>query len=703
MKKVLEMSKIGRNNICPCGSGKKFKNCCMDTYNEKKSELIEKAKENISKLWSGEEISKMTNDEIFQKLGSLGIAMDENKFIEYSMKEISSEKLAKFIENEAGFEIEGRDRDFPWLAMGILWKRITPDRPCIETIYSNIYDGYDYFETGDMDDAMELWSTAWNDIVKLFSPITREYEYINNQYEGFDIDIFEWTDDFIELYDSFIEEDKTFTDKKMKFLNEFIKSFPETRNDLIIDVKLNIAICLFDSGKPAAAETEFENIARIYPHNSKVYQIWANSYTIDCISKNIRADLKKAEAIIEKGLFTGVDDSSTLLDELTNIREERLEEEPENAAKFSIELENAEKWQENFKYYSVDDKIKLLSEASNSGKINEMIHYIEIEYDFIKTVELAVNSGRHSELFEFFNELAENRRELYLIFSEIIDNFLASYYIYKDEFDRALSVTARFCLDFYLNRVIFEKFVERFLLQKKAGNALALIDRIIEKHWVSLDDDCRFKIALILFYCDLQNEYIWLKQGNVPRQLKNFKNFELYGKVLDNQKMGKELEIFYKSCQNPDIINELCANLEKKNKFQRESFFESITSSFAAFSFEKYGIDFPVSYILWSNFIEFIEARFENSYNEMPPDKLFNFSSDYLKKKVKTSAENIIYPFEDIAPVMAGGALAFEYLFKTGTINDVLYNRMTGVFKDIHKYARTKYQEKIWALKLFNI
>jgi hypothetical protein len=23
------MSKIGRNNLCPCGSGKKYKKCCM--------------------------------------------------------------------------------------------------------------------------------------------------------------------------------------------------------------------------------------------------------------------------------------------------------------------------------------------------------------------------------------------------------------------------------------------------------------------------------------------------------------------------------------------------------------------------------------------------------------------------------------------------------------------------------------------------
>lgn len=29
-QKVREYAKVGRNDQCPCGSGKKFKNCCMN-------------------------------------------------------------------------------------------------------------------------------------------------------------------------------------------------------------------------------------------------------------------------------------------------------------------------------------------------------------------------------------------------------------------------------------------------------------------------------------------------------------------------------------------------------------------------------------------------------------------------------------------------------------------------------------------------
>lgn len=38
------MAKIGRNEACPCGSGKKYKKCC---WNQEETQLIEKSKESV--------------------------------------------------------------------------------------------------------------------------------------------------------------------------------------------------------------------------------------------------------------------------------------------------------------------------------------------------------------------------------------------------------------------------------------------------------------------------------------------------------------------------------------------------------------------------------------------------------------------------------------------------------------------------------
>jgi uncharacterized protein YecA (UPF0149 family) len=32
-QKIRKFDKVGRNDSCPCGSGKKFKNCCMNKKN----------------------------------------------------------------------------------------------------------------------------------------------------------------------------------------------------------------------------------------------------------------------------------------------------------------------------------------------------------------------------------------------------------------------------------------------------------------------------------------------------------------------------------------------------------------------------------------------------------------------------------------------------------------------------------------------
>lgn len=31
---IKKAKKVGRNDMCPCGSGKKLKRCCIDTYRE---------------------------------------------------------------------------------------------------------------------------------------------------------------------------------------------------------------------------------------------------------------------------------------------------------------------------------------------------------------------------------------------------------------------------------------------------------------------------------------------------------------------------------------------------------------------------------------------------------------------------------------------------------------------------------------------
>lgn len=62
-------NKIGRNDLCPCGSGKKFKNCCLnrtnnnDMFKNYKGDIVDYDKDKNDKLF--EEINELAKSKLF--------------------------------------------------------------------------------------------------------------------------------------------------------------------------------------------------------------------------------------------------------------------------------------------------------------------------------------------------------------------------------------------------------------------------------------------------------------------------------------------------------------------------------------------------------------------------------------------------------------------------------------------------------------
>jgi uncharacterized protein YecA (UPF0149 family) len=59
-------TKIGRNDLCPCGSGKKFKKCCMEMDNTSNLSSWQSS-EGIHVIGQGEKPSSEKLDEITKK------------------------------------------------------------------------------------------------------------------------------------------------------------------------------------------------------------------------------------------------------------------------------------------------------------------------------------------------------------------------------------------------------------------------------------------------------------------------------------------------------------------------------------------------------------------------------------------------------------------------------------------------------------
>ncbi len=56
------MVKIGRNELCPCGSGKKYKKCCLDKLEQ--VSLANDYSQHLLDLWTYEEINGMSTMDI---------------------------------------------------------------------------------------------------------------------------------------------------------------------------------------------------------------------------------------------------------------------------------------------------------------------------------------------------------------------------------------------------------------------------------------------------------------------------------------------------------------------------------------------------------------------------------------------------------------------------------------------------------------
>jgi hypothetical protein len=66
------MAKIGRNEACPCGSGKKFKRCCLGKQQEQTAELTEVQKAQITLKNAISKIQEAASKGV-QKVHELGV------------------------------------------------------------------------------------------------------------------------------------------------------------------------------------------------------------------------------------------------------------------------------------------------------------------------------------------------------------------------------------------------------------------------------------------------------------------------------------------------------------------------------------------------------------------------------------------------------------------------------------------------------
>ncbi|MGH2612718.1 MAG: YecA family protein [Rhabdochlamydiaceae bacterium] len=265
--------KIGRNYPCPCGSGKKYKRCCLGNEEMTPSELLASSdrpmtnaqklrdrpellemsdsligkhipvgsfKDFISDLWSSDKVKMMGTPQIIEKLRSMNVDFDINNFKEHAQNYISACQLA----HELYYTHDYRpgnylDDDFIWLAIIELWNRIIPERYNVEMINDLMQDGYACIERSDYREGLEKWEKAWRIITSIIPPDVKsvsdadEYIYSITQAISMAQSIYNWCQDFQNELSEAASYDDSFNARLIKYCQDFRRVFPDS-DELII-------------------------------------------------------------------------------------------------------------------------------------------------------------------------------------------------------------------------------------------------------------------------------------------------------------------------------------------------------------------------------------------------------------------------------------------------------------------------------------
>ncbi|MHC1754476.1 MAG: YecA family protein [Methanosarcina sp.] len=267
--------KIGRNDPCPCGSGKKYKHCCLGNKaagtnlttskseapvinrlaimrfehklqdNPEQLEEIGKELENYSgdrdmdfkefilRSWSIDKVKKMSTSEIIEKLQSMNIDFEIERFKKQAQNHISAIQLAEDHYYTQNFQAQGPDEDFIWLAIIELWNRIIPEKFNMEMIDDLIQEGYEDIENRNYKDGIEKWEKAWNMIISIVPPHIKSVTDADKFIPGLTQFLFNWCQDFeVELGNAGVEDDSFYV-KRIKYCQDFRRIFPHSDESII--------------------------------------------------------------------------------------------------------------------------------------------------------------------------------------------------------------------------------------------------------------------------------------------------------------------------------------------------------------------------------------------------------------------------------------------------------------------------------------
>ena len=335
--------KIGRNDPCPCGSGKKYKHCCLNKETGSIGNIEEvlhsqtprvsvlailrsmqddledprtnaQLKEHLRKRWTLGKVEQMETSEIVKRLDAMNIGFEIERFKEDAKRHISAIRLAE------GYYIVSSHADaddFILLATIVLWKRLIPERFNVEMIDDAIQEGYKYIQQDNYKDALERWGRAWTIITSIVpSYITSVEEADEYLPEPLTESIHNWSQSFEMQLANGGRDDISFYYQRIRYCREFCAIFPDTRESILQNMYRAEAEAYAALGYIETADNLFTELVERYPDNVWGYIGWGDIYRYYARDTNDPSGYERAEELYRLGLVRCDTEADTIQDRL---------------------------------------------------------------------------------------------------------------------------------------------------------------------------------------------------------------------------------------------------------------------------------------------------------------------------------------------------------------------------------------------------
>ena len=367
--------KLGRNKPCHCGSGKKYKKCCLSRDKEMNTQLQqppedpfiptppdldtlmyspsrdepratpyraakwadradmqrrigEGPRKALMTRWLPSKVAAMSTAEIQERLAKLGIDAAEERYKELARGKDSAWFIGADVWLASVRERldSGRDEDFICLAACELWKRFIPDTASEEMRVDWLEDGYELMKVDDYTGSSDAWLMLWNWVHPRLTEDMRTLDAADPLLDNAAFTL-NWVQDLCMVLRNVAMDQREYADAGVRFCEQLLSHFTEEDARVLDDLRCDLADMLFMRGDRARGEQILTQIVDRRPDEAMGY-VRLSDALMD--HGGDEADLDRALSLLEQAAARPVRDPEDwdLEVRLAQLRESRSDRSP---------------------------------------------------------------------------------------------------------------------------------------------------------------------------------------------------------------------------------------------------------------------------------------------------------------------------------------------------------------------------------------